>query len=660
MQHSPHAHHGQGGACLGAAETAHHYQATLFTSSAGLLTKRLSLGADGALQKVPAANMKAGAAELVKVAGLRELDALMERMTYAQAMAYGITTQARVPIVTQRHEPGDGSAIARTRENFAFPAGPGFMLLDHDGMPGAVLGREELRRQLVAVVPELDGAPMLIRQSVSAGVRGPDGALLTAYAKWHLYLAVADASLIPAAGEALQARLWAAGLGWYEVGKAGQALARTLVDALTNQPERLDFCAPPVLSDELRQEWQPGQFYDEHAAPFDLSRITVDEATRARAEANKTAARAAIKQQCQEQREAQAVAKAAAPAKPARRTTTKKAAAAPMPALPDVEGDEWKAALLADGARRFSRRPWCSDDPKRYGLQVRDLGQALTKAHIQANPPTARLWLPFDVDQDDAADAWKRAGLHEPTWTATNPKNGHAHIVYALRVPVLMKCEGASREALRYAAAVEACMRLRLGADASYGGLLMKNPIHPRWIVDHPGRWLEYDLGELAEKLPELRTYRPPRRAQEEAGLGRNERLFRALFKWACPAIREHWSNGPGGWAGWLERCKAQAGAINDTLVPPLPWEEVCHTAKSVARWTRDNTTPEGFSEWQAARGKKGGAASGAVRRLANEGKRATARLMALEGRSVREIAAELGVGKSTVSDWLRECPAKP
>lgn len=654
MQTSPHAlQEGQGGTCLGAAETAH-YQATLFTSSRGLLTKRLDLGADGTLHKQPAANMTAGTAELVKVRSLRELDALMGGMTSAQAIAYGTTAQARVSIVTQRREPGDGSAIARTREHFAFHAGPGFMLLDHDGMPGKSLNAKELRRQLFAAVPELEGAPMLARPSVSAGVRGPDGALLTPYAKWHLYLAVADARLIPAAGEALQARLWAAGLGWCEVGKAGQVLPRTLVDALTNQPERLDFAAAPELGKGLRQEWQPGQFYDEHAAPFDLSRITVDEATRARAEANKAAARAAIEQQRQEKREAWEAAKAAAPAKPARRTTTRKAAAAPMPALPDVEGDEWKAALLADAPRRFPLRPYCSDDPKRYGPRVRDLRRAITKAHIQVNPPTARLWSVFDVDRPEAAHAWEAASLPPPTWAAINPENGHAHIAWGLRVPVVLERADNNEKALRFLAAIEGCISARLGADASYHGGLTKNPLHPRWIVHHPGR-LEYDLHDLAEHLPELRTYRPPRRAQEQAGTGRNVHLFTELQRWAVRAIRDHWSNGPGGWAGWLERCKAQAGAVNAKFPAPLAWEEVCHVAKSVARWTWKKTTPEGFSAWQAVQGKKAGIASGKARRLASEGQRATARLMALEGRSQRAIAAELGVTQKTVSVWLRE-----
>lgn len=45
--------------------------------------------------------------------------------------------------------------------------------------------------------------------------------------------------------------------------------------------------------------------------------------------------------------------------------------------------------------------------------------------------------------------------------------------------------------------------------------------------------------------------------------------------------------------------------------------------------------------------------ASGAARFAASEDKRTSARLMAAEGRGVREIAKELGVGKSTVARWV-------
>jgi DNA invertase Pin-like site-specific DNA recombinase len=80
---------------------------------------------------------------------------------------------------------------------------------------------------------------------------------------------------------------------------------------------------------------------------------------------------------------------------------------------------------------------------------------------------------------------------------------------------------------------------------------------------------------------------------------------------------------------------------------------EVWHIAKSVAMWTWRRFDLEAsdkrFSLRQAYRGAMGGRAKGAV----NEDKRASARLMRVAGRSIREIAAALSVGKSTVADWV-------
>lgn len=632
------------------------FRVTLFTSAKGLLTKRLSIAADGTLQKTPAANMHEGTAEVLELADLHALDALLQRVTSSQAIGQGIADKARARIVTERRVQASGGAIARTQRHFQYPAGRGFMLLDHDGMPGESLDADELRRRIIAAVPELAEAPMLIRQSVSAGVRGPDGALLTPYGKWHAYIAVSDARLIPDAGEVLELKLWAAGLGWFEVGKAGQALPRTLVDRLTHQPERLDFCAAPVLGEGLTQEWLPGRFYGDPAGAFDLARITaVDEATAARAANNRLAARAAVVQQCQEQREAWIAARAGierpkakaatAPAKPRRPRCADTEAQVPA----TVQNDPWASALL----ERLPRAPYSADDFER-DMRIRRLAQALKKSNLQVNLPTAQLWMAFDIDREGASSAWKAAGLPAPTWTATNPENGHAHLVWGLAVPVLMDCEAASEKALRYLCAIEGCFAARLGADPGYRGVTTKNPLHPRWTVSRGDHLKLYTLGELADCLPELPTYRPPRRAQEQAGLGRNVTLFTDLRKWAYAAIRPYWEPTAGGLAAWGERCQRRADVINKLFPAPLHAIEVRHVAKSVARWTWKHTTKASYERWRTEQGRKGATASAAARRAASEPKKARALELQASGSSQRAIAAELGVNQSTVGRWLK------
>lgn len=305
---------------------------------------------------------------------------------------------------------------------------------------------------------------------------------------------------------------------------------------------------------------------------------------------------------------------------------------------------------LFEDISRWPRRPYCTDDLAN-GLRIRSLASALTQPYIQANPPHLRVWSIHDLDRPCAALAWEDADLPPPTWTAINRENGHAHSAWGLDVPVLVDGLAARDAPMRYLCAVESLMRERLQADNGFSGLITKNPAHPRWRVLRGPR-MAYSLGELAEYLPGLEKHRPKRRAPEEVGLGRNVALFDKLRHWAYRAIRSYWGGGLSGWNAWVAQCNSRALVLNADFRQPLDGREVWHVAKSVAKWTWRNTTADGFSAWQAKAGQKGGKASGAARRLANEDKRASARLMRSQGMSFRAIAAELGVGVMTVHGW--------
>ena len=95
------------------------------------------------------------------------------------------------------------------------------------------------------------------------------------------------------------------------------------------------------------------------------------------------------------------------------------------------------------------------------------------------------------------------------------------------------------------------------------------------------------------------------------------------------------------------------------------------HIAKSVSKWTWQKfdlaASDARFSQLQAHRSKQQAyadkltaqqaatQAAAKARLQASEDKRTSARLMAAAGQSIRAIAAELGVGKSTVARWLSE-----
>lgn len=297
---------------------------------------------------------------------------------------------------------------------------------------------------------------------------------------------------------------------------------------------------------------------------------------------------------------------------------------------------------------RWPRRPYCSDDLE-SGVRIRSLKQALSKAYIQANPPHLRVWSIYDVDRPGGGISWDAENLPAPSWATINKQNGHAHLVWGLKAPVLVDSADLRQGPLRYLCAVESAFRERLQADQGYSGLITKNPAHPLWRTLR-GRRMDYELGELADwvDLPK----HLPKRKPDEVGLGRNVTVFDWLRQYAYRQIR-HYKGDVRNFVLWQSHLNSKALGRNGDLLHPLDGREVWHIAKSVAKWTWRRFDIEAsdarFAALQAHRGRAGGLAKG----LANEDKRASARLMAASGLSVRAIAASLAVPKSTVADWV-------
>jgi hypothetical protein len=266
------------------------------------LTKIIGLDAKGGMRKETSAMLSRGQAQRVVVADLNGLKTHLETLTSAQAVTWGVTKAHAVEVCTEGNtEAQQTGAIARTRENFKFRAAPGVMMLDHDGLPDGELTSHQFRDRLIAAAPALADAPMLWRPSASAGCVAPDGRILSGLTRHRIYIPVMDATLIPEAGKALEALLWATpGAGWCEVGVAGQRLPRCLVDVSVWQPERLDFAGPSVLVDGVTRAGVEGVIYGYGAAQFNL-RDLIDSATpsiKKQAQAGLKAASAAVAEKC--------------------------------------------------------------------------------------------------------------------------------------------------------------------------------------------------------------------------------------------------------------------------------------------------------------------------------------------------------------------------
>lgn len=300
---------------------------------------------------------------------------------------------------------------------------------------------------------------------------------------------------------------------------------------------------------------------------------------------------------------------------------------------------------------RWPKKPYCSDNLE-SGIFPRSLASAIKKTYIQANPPHLRVWSIFDLDYEGAAMAWDSANLPPPSWATINRQNGHAHLVYGLRAPVLVASLEARQGPIRYLNAVESAFRAKLNGDSDYGGLITKNPAHPLWkLLKGPADY--YDLSDLAEYV-DLTKFKAKTGAKVlEIGLGRNVTLFDFLRYWAYASVRKYKGAGLSGWNAFMSDTNNKALERNCDFPTPLDPREVWHVAKSVARWTYTNfdveSSDQRFSALQAERGKR----SGKARLLASEDKRVTARLMHAAGSSSRTISSELEVNQSTIIRWL-------
>lgn len=265
--------------------------------------------------------------------------------------------------------------------------------------------------------------------------------------------------------------------------------------------------------------------------------------------------------------------------------------------------------------------PLASDELWR-GIYRTPRMQAMRRRYVEANPQAWSNLLVVDVDHPDAAlRALSTIGSHPmPNAIVENPRNGHAHAVWALHEPVT-RTEYAHRKPLAYAAAVTEGLRRAVGGDKGYSGLMTKNPMH----VDWSPVWLQdttYDLDTLRHDLGQ---HMPPpgwtrTRRKNPVGLGRNCSIFETARTWAYREVRHHFGDSP----GLLRAIGSRVHELNSEFTEPLGASEARAIGNSIHRWitTQSRMWRDGpavyeatFIAIQSARGRKGGVASGMARR---------------------------------------------
>jgi hypothetical protein len=228
--------------------------------------------------------------------------------------------------------------------------------------------------------------------------------------------------------------------------------------------------------------------------------------------------------------------------------------------------------------------------------------------YIQSNPDKLIRQLPFDIDRPGGAHDWQLLEAPAPNITVENPENGHAHVLYVLGLPIPKVGESnPPSKAMRFLAAVQEGLRVKLDADPWYSGRTVKNPLCDYWKVD---TWQDelYDLAWLSEFINLKVAKRKVKRA-ELHGFSRNVDLFDCLRHWAYRAVRCEWR----GYDEYFQAVRARAGELNEYR-PALTVNEVRNTAKSVSTWTWQRFSAAGFSAWQSEVGKRGQVVSAQVR----------------------------------------------
>ena len=210
------------------------------------------------------------------------------------------------------------------------------------------------------------------------------------------------------------------------------------------------------------------------------------------------------------------------------------------------------------------------------GVRFRKRHKVPDYAYCGLNP-MYRSYLSFDLDKPGAAFAYERVGLPPPTITTINPENAHCHMLYRLRTPVAYHDEARSQPQ-DYFEAIQKEMERRLGADTAYNHTLTKNPLHPRWrVITTP--MAVYDLSDFCEYF-DLPYLLPKVDTNDKPFLGRNDRLFRTLSRWAYGMVNQ--SVNVDQWYGVV---RDMADVINATFSEPLGEAEVKATARSVAKY---------------------------------------------------------------------------
>ena len=323
-----------------------------------------------------------------------------------------------------------------------------------------------------------------------------------------------------------------------------------------------------------------------------------------------------------------------------------------MYSLQKINPDQWETIPeLVNFYADLPKNPYCTNE--KGTCYPRHKKSAIKRKYIQPNHPQLVKWLVFDIDTLNAIFAYHDNNLPRPQLVGRNRENGHAHYLYKLTIPVALYGK-AHLKPIEYMRAVYRALANELGADPSYGGNLIKCPFSNShdWYIT--GAESSYTLEQLAEYL----DLASPKYAHNNAQADNDDHFGRNCATFHYTRHRAYKIADKLNEQQLFKQVLAIAEEFNANFDKPMLPNETYHIARSITRfcksprWGKYN---QAFIEKQRQAGRKGDSSQGGKARSASyDDQRTQAQNLRATGLSIRKIAEQMKVSKTSVQKWIK------
>jgi len=238
-----------------------------------VLSKKFLISQEtGQLKKVGGGNLIKGNFEVLEIPDPEALVALLKNLGASQATTYGLPINGGKKGAIACTGKANNGELTRTRENFAYPSGPAWMMFDVDIDD---VSMDQVKSHFKKAIPGFENAPAVFKHSSSSFIYKEDECLIGEGGK-RVYLLVEDGQDIGRAAKTIADRLKINGTLEYKVSKAGHLLERCFIDEAVYQPERLDFSGRCYCLKPIKQKRPEPEIQNNDADPFDTKSAVLD------------------------------------------------------------------------------------------------------------------------------------------------------------------------------------------------------------------------------------------------------------------------------------------------------------------------------------------------------------------------------------------------